>query len=206
MADDDAPGSAPSIERFIQQYWEDFDRGEVQSLPRYLTLFPEDPDGVAREYLVLKEHEKQASEGPRTTPGHIGHYRILRELGGGGQGVVYLARDLRLGREVAIKKLRGAYSLTGIDRLRREAKIASRLDHPGICPIYEIGDHDGDPYFVMRYVDGGTLSARIGALRDSASTTFTFVSSISRRRSSRRARRKPLRPRRLRRRRPRRRT
>ena len=68
---------------------------------------------------------------------------------------MYLAKDLKLGREVAIKMLRHAqFSAEELERLQREAQIASRLDHPGICPIYEIGEYDGEPYFVMRYVRG----------------------------------------------------
>jgi serine/threonine protein kinase/formylglycine-generating enzyme required for sulfatase activity len=109
-------------------------------------------------------------------PEQIGHYRIVSEIGRGGQGVVYLARDLKLGRDVAIKTLRRS-SLTAEDmeRLQREARIASRLDHPGICPIYDIGDHDGEPYLVMRFVRGTTLLAKLDQLRHEAGVHFTFV-------------------------------
>src|SRR5436190_2182868 len=108
-------------------------------------------------------------------PGWIGHYRILKELGSGGQGIVYLAHDERLDRDVAIKRLRGTYSKQHLERFRREARIASRLDHPGICAIYEIADEATNPYFVMRYVNGTTIAARIHALRMSATPSFSFV-------------------------------
>ena len=89
-------------------------------------------------------------------------YRIIRLLGRGGMGSVYLARDLTLDREVAIKVVKTDTSAREIqDRLRREARTAARLSHPNVVPLYTFGDVEGMPYFVMGYVRGESLAARL---------------------------------------------
>jgi serine/threonine-protein kinase len=89
-------------------------------------------------------------------------YRIVRVLGRGGMGVVYLARDLALDREVAIKVLKTDSSAREIqDRLRREARMAAKLSHPNIVPLHAFGEVEGRPYFVMGYVRGESLAARL---------------------------------------------
>jgi serine/threonine protein kinase len=97
----------------------------------------------------------------------VGPYQPLRELGRGGQAVVYLAEDLRLHRPVALKILHGLGPLTDtmLRRFRREARVASKLDHPGICAVYDAGVADGVPYIAMRFVEGDTLADRIEAAK-----------------------------------------
>src|SRR5687767_8151830 len=79
---------------------------------------------------------------PRVTGSHLGRYRLLRPLGAGGMGEVYVAEDERLGRQVAVKVVRGTSSLTPVARARfeQEARAASALTHPNIITIYDIGD------------------------------------------------------------------
>src|SRR4051812_34943736 len=95
----------------------------------------------------------------------LAHYEIIRSLGAGGMGDVFLARDQRLERHVALKVLRTSLQgdETSLQRFLQEARAASALTHPNVAVIYDVGEHHGVHFIAMEYVEGQTLAEHIGA-------------------------------------------
>ena len=159
-ADDDQDAF---LAAFLQQRVADQRLGIERSLDDYCRRHPAHAAAIRAVWQDLHGAEPP----PGTIPGDelplatIGPYELRQRIGRGGQGDVWLGEDPRLRRRVAIKLLRGVAfaDADGLERFRREAQVASRLDHPGICAVYDAGFAAGMPYLVMRYVDGEPLNA-----------------------------------------------
>jgi serine/threonine protein kinase/formylglycine-generating enzyme required for sulfatase activity len=170
------------LSEFRLAWARDRSASDPPTLTDYLQQYRGCEEVIAREYIRLSQGAAaSALEGP-AEPGATmgaGRYRVLRELGRGGQGQVLLAEDTKLGRYVAIKTLFRGASGPAFDRMRREAVLVSKLDHPGICPLYDAGEEQGIPYLVMRYVEGETLARAINrASTRSAATRSGFFMSV----------------------------
>jgi|GEM_PF-462214 len=149
-------------------------RGENPSLEEYLSRFPQlhrdrlsesfadsSDAGPVTVSLGELDPEKRAARRPRTVS-YFGDYKLVEELGSGGMGVVYRARQVSLNRPVALKMIRAGEfaSADEVQRFRQEAEAAANLDHPHIVPIYEVGEHHGQHYFGMKLIEGGSLAQR----------------------------------------------
>lgn len=128
--------------------------------------------------------ELNSATSPQVQPGQlVGQYRILSEIGRGGMGVVYCAEDIKLGRRVAIKFL--PLETTGDPnafwRFEQEARAASTLDHPNICGVYQLGEHEGKPFIAMQLLDGQTVREWIEAAhtRPNLSEVLDFAIQIA---------------------------
>jgi tRNA A-37 threonylcarbamoyl transferase component Bud32 len=119
---------------------------------------PRDPGSTS---LISGQQRAVGSDSPSVTvaPVEMGDYEVMEELGRGGMGVVYRAREKSLGRIVALKKVLMAQTHPSIlARFQQEARAAAALDHPGIVPLFRVGEMDGQPFFTMAYIDGESLS------------------------------------------------
>ncbi len=173
---------ADSSERFVllnqlaDEFAARYRRGERPTLEEYVGRHPELADDIRAVFPALvemeqvKEDRQQASEsagGPLPPLERLGDFRILREVGRGGMGVVYEAEQLSLGRHVALKVLPRQVLADARTRGRfeREARAAARLHHTNIVPVFGVGEHDGLPYYVMQFIRGLGLDAVLEELK-----------------------------------------
>ncbi len=165
---------------FLGRLLLDRSEGRSVALADYLRLYPGYEQTVAAEWLRAEAgaaptdgrhgeaaRAQDAAAADADAPGRagrVGRFRLLREIGRGGQGAVWLAHDERLDRRVALKVVPASPLFRDIaPRLAREAQAASRLAHPGLCAVHDVGCDDGVAWIAMRHVEGVTLARRLQA-------------------------------------------
>ncbi len=174
----DTPDSNTPEPSIVQDLvMECLDRLEAQGLKAIDDVCREHPEHAAairRKLAKLQEvgllddaAAAPAAQGEIRIPEKLGEFRLLSKLGGGGMGVVYLAEQEGLGRQVALKLIKpDQLRFPNVrERFRREVKTIAKLKHPGIVPIYTVGEDGGIPYFVMEHVRGATLDEVLASLR-----------------------------------------
>ena len=171
-----------TVEQLAEEFAERYRRGERPPLSEYTARYPEHADQIRDLFpaLVMMEQLAPDSEAAATFlagsslrkrlvehPEQLGDYRILREIGRGGMGVVYEAEQVSLGRHVALKVLPQQLrpNLTQRQRFEREARSAARLHHTNIVPVFGVGEEGGLHYYVMQYIQGLGLDAVLDELR-----------------------------------------
>jgi serine/threonine protein kinase/formylglycine-generating enzyme required for sulfatase activity len=162
------------VDAFVEAFLNAREAETIVPLVEYLTRFPGDEKAIARKYLALVD-----GESPVRSTDHVSHYRKIRQIGRGGQGTVYLAEDVRLHRQVALKIMDPGFASDAIavERFKREAEITSKLDHPGICTVYETGEDRGSRWIAMRYLDGESLAKKVATAKEELArgSTSAFV-------------------------------
>jgi hypothetical protein len=160
-----------SFERLAEEFAERCRRGESHSIAEYEERYPEHVERI-RELLptvALLEAMKRGAirDGAgevddRPAPEQLGEFRVIRELGRGGMGIVYEAVQESLGRHVALKVIHNVHlNAKRLQRFRREAQAVARLHHTNIVPIFGVGEHEGVPYYVMQYINGSGLDGLV---------------------------------------------
>jgi WD40 repeat protein/serine/threonine protein kinase len=175
---DSGSGQYALLDRLAEEFAGRYRRGERPSLKEYTDRYPELADEIRELFPALVEVEQVEgdrrvdSTGPTTTPGpppprQVGDYRIVREVGRGGMGVVYEAEQVSLGRRVALKVLPRSTIQDGskVERFRREARSAARLHHTNIVPVFEVGQDGDSVYYAMQFIQGQGLDLVIDELR-----------------------------------------
>jgi serine/threonine protein kinase len=156
------------FERIAEEFIERRRKGETPSVGEYLERYPEHAETIRKllPAVAMIERLGQGAEQPakgeatRPLPAQLGDFRIIRELGRGGMGVVYEAVQESLGRSVALKVVHQVQlDFKKLQRFQREAQAVARLHHTNIVPIFAVGEHDGVPYYAMQYIRGRGLDA-----------------------------------------------
>jgi hypothetical protein len=179
LSPDEYPGRFPEYAETLRMQWE---------LHR---AFASTPDGTSRSAVETGSAGTTSASSPgvwtevadgagssaaRALPEAFGRYRILKLLGRGGMGAVYLAHDSQLDRPVALKVPRFDSNDKSVrDRFLREARIAATFHHPSLCPIYDVGAHEGIPYLTMPLLGGETMAdwlRRVGRIREDEAARF----------------------------------
>jgi tetratricopeptide (TPR) repeat protein len=187
----DQASKSDVVLELAEEFLEKHRRGERPSLEEYVGRYPELADRIREvfpvmammESIVLVDGSSAAERTGAGAPvaevltglGQVGDYRIIREIGRGGMGVVYEAEQVSLGRHVALKVLppRALAGSTNLQRFRLEGRAAARLHHTNIVPVFGVGEQDGLPYYAMQFIPGQGLDAVFAKLRAAAASVHT---------------------------------
>ena len=194
--------SAPEsrLERVLAEYLRSVDEGRPIDRTTLLAAYPDLADelqsffrnrdamarisepfqGTPAEMPTVGFAEHPADAAPRVR--YFGDYELLEEIARGRMGVVYRARQVSLNRQVALKMILAGQlaSPADVERFQTEAEAAANLDHPNIVPIYEVGQHEGQHYFSMKLVEGGSLAERMPKLLKSPRNAARLLLDIAR--------------------------
>jgi WD40 repeat protein/tRNA A-37 threonylcarbamoyl transferase component Bud32/tetratricopeptide (TPR) repeat protein len=171
----------PELAQELGAFFERRDR--FRQLAGPLGLLATEPDEGTTDPQQTAPHGSTARpDRDLALPGAFGDYEFLEELGRGAMGVVYRARQRSANRMVAIKMIRGGElaSATDAHRFRNEAQIVANLDHPHIVPLYEVGEHDGQPFFSMKLVEGSSLAEQLPRYRADPRAAARLVIQVAR--------------------------
>jgi serine/threonine protein kinase/WD40 repeat protein len=169
-----SPSQPDRVNALAEEFINRFRRGERPSVTEYTRKHPELADEIRELFPALVMMEDLGSVAGRPAlphggnlPEHLGDFRILREIGRGGMGVVYEAVQESLGRHVALKVLpfHALLEPTLLERFRREARAAARLHHTNIVPVFGINEHEGIHYYAMQFIQGQSLNEVIGEVQ-----------------------------------------
>lgn len=162
-------GATETVQRLVAECLDRIESQGPSAAEPFLELHPEHAAAVRARLERLRD--AGLLEGPKSAeerfPERLGPFRLIERIGGGGMGAVYLAEQEPLGRRVALKLVRPdlLYFEGARERFKREVEVVARLKHPGIVPVYTVGEEDGIPFYAMEYVEGRSLDELVRSLR-----------------------------------------
>lgn len=169
-----------TLRELVKEFKERVRKGEKPTVEEYVNRYSGDDAKRVAEYLKSKKRTKPSASttaSDSALPKQFGRYAIERTLGEGGMGAVYLAHDSQLDRKVALKtpKFSSNSDPTMMQRFYREARSAATLQHPNICPVYDVGEIDGTHYISMAYIEGRPLSDLVNTPKQPSTASLLKV-------------------------------